>query len=302
MTLPTLQQLRYLVAVADHLHFGRAAQECAVTQSALSSGLQELERLLDVTLVDRTKRRVALTPAGEDIARRAREVLVRAQDLVEAARSASKPLSTEIRLGVLPTIGPYLLPRVLARLREAHPDLRVYLREEQTEMLLEGVRSGRLDAAWIALPYDTGELVVRELGWDAMWVAVPPDHPLARAEAVDAQDLGDAPLLLLEDGHCLREHALEACHRRAGANEVFQATSLRTLVEMVAGRLGLTLLPGVAVASETGGRSDVVARPLRERSGRCLALVWRPRAAREPEYELLAEVVEPVVREMAGAG
>lgn len=301
MTLPTLQQLRYLVAVADHLHFGRAAQECAVTQSALSSGIQELERLLDVTLVDRTKRRVALTPAGEDIARRARDVLVRAQDLVEAARSASKPLSTEIRLGVIPTIGPYLLPRVLARLREAHPDLRVYLREEQTEMLLEGVRAGRLDAALIALPYDTGELAVRELGWDAMWVAVPSDHPLARAVEVDAGDLGRAPLLLLEDGHCLREHALEACHLRAGSNEVFQATSLRTLVEMVAGHLGLTLLPGVAVASETGGRSDVVARPLRERSGRCIALVWRPRAAREQEYALLADVVEPVVREAAEA-
>lgn len=300
MILPTLQQLRYLVAVADHLHFGRAAQECAVTQSALSSGIQELERLLDVTLVDRTKRRVSLTPAGEEIVRRARDVLVRAQDLVEVARSVSKPLSTEVRLGVIPTIGPYLLPAVLARLRSAHPELRVYLREEQTEVLLDGVRAGRLDAALIALPYDTGDLVVRELGWDAMWVAVPADHALAREAEVDADDLGAAPLLLLEDGHCLREHALEACRLRAGANEVFQATSLRTLVEMVAGHLGLTLLPGVAVESETAGRSDVVARPLRERNGRCIALVWRRRAAREQEYELLADLMEPVVREVAG--
>lgn len=298
MTLPTLQQLRYLVALAEHLHFGRAASACGVTQSALSAGIQELERLLGVTLVERTQRRVMLTAVGAGIVGRAAELLVGAQDLVESARVSAAPLSTPLRLGVIPTIGPYLLPLVLARLRSSYPDLGVYLREEQTARLTEGLRSGALDAAVVALPYDLGDLVVRDVGADPLLVACAPSHPLAQERVIDEEDLDAARLLLLEDGHCLRDQALEACRLRAETNEVFQATSLRTLVEMVAGELGVTFMPGMAVEAETAGRADVVVRPLSGRKERRIALVWRRRAAREHEYQLLADEIE---RSLGGA-
>ena len=238
--LPTLRQLRYLVAVAEHRHFGRAADDCLVTQSTLSAGIRELESVLGVTLIGRSKRHVALTPLGEDIVKRAQALLRTADELVDAAQVGGLPLTGLLRLGVIPTVGPYLLPKALPELREAYPGLRPYLREEQTPRLLDMLGRGRLDAGVIALPYATGELETMLLAEDALLVACPKGHAFAGRGSISGSELAGEPIMLLEDGHCLRNHALTACRLLPGqANEDLQATSLSTLVQMVGGGLGL---------------------------------------------------------------
>src|SRR5579883_2543205 len=219
--LPTPRQLRYLCALADHLHFGRAAAACAVTQSTLSAGIQELEAMLGVTL----------TPLGRELALRARQLLRDSEDMVALARSLGEPLAGELRLGVIPTIGPYLLPPALPLIRARHPRLRLYLREEPTAELIEGLEAGRLDCILIALPYEIGDLARMPIGKDDLFLVCPASHPLAAAAAVPPGSLAEAAMLLLEDGHCLRRHALEACELSGpGRHEVFQGTSLKTLV------------------------------------------------------------------------
>jgi LysR family transcriptional regulator, hydrogen peroxide-inducible genes activator len=289
--LPTLRQLRYLVAVAEHGHFGRAAEECLVTQSTLSAGIRELEDVLGVTLVGRSKRHVAMTPLGEDIVQRAQALLRAADELVDAARVGSLPLTGLLRLGVIPTVGPYLLPKALPELRRAYPDLRLYLREEQTARLLDMLGRGRLDCGVIALPYLTGELETMVLGEDALLVACPKGHAFARRGTVSDSDLAGQPLMLLEDGHCLRNHALTACRLAPGqANEDLQATSLSTLVQMVGSGLGLTLVPELAVEVETRGEPDIAVVPFADgRPVRKIALVWRPDSVRGRDLRLLGE-------------
>src|SRR5262252_5778631 len=232
--LPSLRQLRYLVAVADRLNFRAAAESSFVTQSTLSAGIKELESLLGVELVERDKRSVRLTSAGEAVVAKAREVLAQAQDLVETARGAAEPLSGPFRLGVIPTIAPFLLPALAPKLRGSYPRLKLYLREDLTERLLERLRGAELDAALIALPYDTGELAVRELFRDEFWFVARDDDPLAREKAVAVEQLAPREIVLLEEGHCLREHAIVACgpRRRSDAAPQVEATSLATLVQM----------------------------------------------------------------------
>lgn len=292
--LPTLRQLRYLVALADHRHFGRAAEACLATQSTLSAGLQELEGLLGATLVERTKRRVLMTPLGEEVAARARDLLRGAEDIVELVHSAAEPLSGPLRLGVIPTVGPYLLPRVLGPLREAYPRLRLYLREDLTARLLERLDGGELDAVLLALPYDADELETLVLFDDPFLLACPPGHPLASGEAVPPEALMAGELLLLEEGHCLREHALAACRMAAGQSrgerrEQLLATSLATLVQMVAGGLGITLLPRLAVDNGVLAGTGLVVRPVAgEETGRKIGLAWRRSSSRKGEFRLLA--------------
>jgi LysR family hydrogen peroxide-inducible transcriptional activator len=300
---PTLRQLRYLVAVAEHRHFGRAADDCFVTQSTLSAGIRELETVLGVTLIGRTKRSVELTPLGEDIVLRAQAILSAADELVEAAQAGEEPLAGLVRLGVIPTIAPYLLPRVLGYLRAAYPRLRLYLREEQTGRLLDLVGRSRLDGAIIALPYEVGPLEVVKLGEDPLLVACPADHPLAARSSVREADLQGQPLLLLEDGHCLRDHALTACRLLPGqANEEFQATSMSTLVQMVASGLGITLLPRLAVDIELRREAGVRAVPIAGgRPSREIALCWRRGASRERDLTLLAQVLKPALAAPAPA-
>ena len=299
--LPTPRQLRYLCALADHLHFGRAAAACAVTQSTLSAGLQELEATLGATLVERTKRRVMLTPLGHELAGRARQLLREGEDMVALARSRAEPLSGELRLGVIPTIGPYLLPAALPLIRARHPRLRLYLREEQTAELIAGLEAGRLDLIVIALPYETGELATMPLGKDSLLLVCPADHPLARSPAVAPARLAEAEMLLLEDGHCLRHHALEACELAAPRrHEVFQGTSLKTLVAMVAGGLGVTLLPALAVDSEIGNDPGLVARPLAASAAREIALAWRKSSPREAEFRLFGTLLREAGEGMLG--
>ncbi|MFO1153288.1 MAG: hydrogen peroxide-inducible genes activator [Rhodospirillales bacterium] len=291
--IPTLRQLRYLVALADHRHFGRAAEECLVTQSTLSAGIQELEALLGVTLIERGRRQATPTPLGEEIVGRARALLRAAEELAEAADTGKRPLSGTLRMGVIPTIGPYLLPPRLQQVRARYPGLRLYLREEQTARLLDLIVRGRLDAAIIALPYDIGPLEAIGLGSERLMVACPVGHALASRERIAASDLDGQRLLMLEDGHCLRNHALTACRLAPGrSNEDLQGTSLGTLVQMVASGFGLTFLPEMAAEVERRMAPEVVVLPLEsEAPAREIALVFRPASQRRTDLELLADML-----------
>lgn len=290
---PTLKQLRYLCAVAEKLHFGRASKACFVTQSTLSAGILELERGLGCRLLERDNRRVMLTPTGRETVERAQRILEQVEALSAAARGDDRPMSRPMRCGVIPTIAPFVLPGVLAELRERYPQLQVMIREGLSASLLEGLRSGELDLVLLALPYPTRGLETMPLFDEPFRVAFHASHPLAGRDAVDGSVLERERMLLLEDGHCLRDHALQAC--RLGADRVttpFQATSLHTLVQMVANGIGITLLPEMAC---TGGMLDglpVDTRPLDEDAPtRSIALVWRGSSSRADEFRRFGEVV-----------
>jgi len=297
--LPSLRQLRYLIALSEHLNFRVAAEACFVTQSTLSAGLKELESLLDVSLVERDTRSVRLTDIGNEVVARARTLLAQAQDLVEVARLAQQPLSGSVRLGVIPTIAPFMLPGLLPPLRAAHPQLKLYLREDQTERLLERLRSGDLDVALIALPYDTGELLARKLFKDEFWFVARADDPLAQAKEVAVRAVRQGDILLLEEGHCLREHAIAACGtRKANAESRVEATSLHTLIQMVEGGLGVTLLPEMTLKAGILNGTSLVARPFSSQvPARDIALATRPTSAHRRDFDLLAEFIVARARE-----
>jgi LysR family transcriptional regulator, hydrogen peroxide-inducible genes activator len=289
--LPTLRQLAYLVELSEHLNFRIAAEARFVTQSTLSAGIKELETLLGVQLVERDNRNVRLTTVGEDVVGRAREILAAATDLAEAARSATRPLSGPLRLGAIPTIAPYLLPNLLPALRRAHADLALYLREDLTERLLERLRAGRLDVALIALPFDTGDLYVRELFPDEFSFVARAADPAVREKDVALRKIDFGEMLLLEEGHCLRDHVIAACGpRRGGWESRVEATSLTTLLQMVEGGLGMTLLPELALEAGILKGTGLVARPLSPPvPARMLALVARRTSPRRRDADLLAE-------------
>jgi len=290
--LPSLRHLRYLVALADALHFGRAAEACFVTQSTLSAGLKELERQLGVTLVERTKRRVMVTPLGDEVVARARRLLSAAGEIADLVRAAAEPLSGPLNLGVIPTVAPFLLPKVLAKVRKAHPKLKLHLVEDLTARLLERLIAGELDLALIALPYRAPEIETLELGDDPFLLATPAGHPLAGHGHFAAGELEKAPLLLLEEGHCLRDHALAACRLAAAApaGERLQATSLHTLTQMVAGGMGVTLLPQMAVDAGLAKGTGITTTRLDDPGAkRKIGLAWRPSSPRKAEFRTLAE-------------
>jgi LysR family transcriptional regulator, hydrogen peroxide-inducible genes activator len=289
-TLPTLRQLAYLVELSRHLHFGAAAQAQFVTQSTLSAGIKELETLLGVQLVERDRRHVRLTAVGADVVARARDLLAAATDLAESARSAARPLCGSLRLGAIPTVAPYLLPGVLPALRRAHPELKLYLREDVTRGLLERLRTGALDVALIALPFDTGDLYVRELFRDEFAFVARRDDPAVRAGDVAVRRLDAGDMLLLEEGHCLRDHVIAACGSRRGGGEApVEATSLTTLIQMVEGGLGVTLLPGITLDAGILKGTRLLARPFAPPvPSRTLALVARHTASRR-DTDLLAD-------------
>lgn len=290
--LPSLRHLRYLATLAETKHFGRAAEACLVTQSTLSAGLKELETQLGVTLVERTKRRVMVTPLGEEVVARSRRLLSAAGEIVDLVRAAAEPLSGPLALGVIPTVAPFLLPKVLARVRKAHPKLKLHLVEDLTARLLERLAAGELDLALIALPYRAPDIETLELGDDPFLLATPAGHPLAGHKHVDARELERAPLLLLEDGHCLRDHALAACRlaEAAPAGERLQATSLHTLAQMVAGGMGVTLLPQMAVDAGLAKGTGITTTRLDDPGAtRKIGFAWRPSSARKAEFKTLAE-------------
>lgn len=291
---PTLRQLEYLVAVADRGGFHRAARACGVSQPGLSAQIRQLEGLLDLCLLERDHRRVRLTAAGEEIARRARAVLAETRGLVEAARSLQRPLCGPLRIGVIPTVAPYLLPHALPRVRRRHPELRLGLVEATTAELVAALGRGDLDLLLLALEASLDGLATRVLFRDPFHVALPPGHRLAGRRRLREADLADEPVLLLEDGHCLRAQVLEVC-RTGGARELgdFRATSLATLVELVRGGAGLTLLPELALRVE-GRRAALALVPFASPAPfRTIGLAWRPSSGRTHEYELLAESLAP---------
>ncbi len=289
--LPTLKQLQYLVALKEHGHFGRAAEASFVTQSTLSAGLRELELLIGVTLVERTRRVVRFTPLGDQIVAKARKVLREAEELGDLARAAGKPLSGEMRLSVIPTIAPFLLPRVLPRLRRDYPELKLYLREEPSAAACDSLQSGRADCVLLALPYACGDVVTEPLFADRLFVAFPDsDENAAAKAAIRPAEIDEARLLLLEDGHCLKDHALAACNRpELRAEATMLGTSLHTVVQMVDNGLGLTILPELAIRGGILEHTGITARPLdAERAERTVALAWRPASPRERDFRLLA--------------
>jgi LysR family hydrogen peroxide-inducible transcriptional activator len=293
--LPTIKQLQYLVALHEHGHFGRAAESCFVSQSTLSAGIRELESLLGVTLVERSRRVVRFTALGEQVVDKAHRLLREAEELSDLVQAAGKPLSGTIRMSVIPTIAPFLLPRILPRLRKERPELKLFLREETSQDAVESLHHGRVDCVLLALPFSTGDVEYAHIADDRLFVAFPKDDPRDPPEEIPASMVEDLSiggrLLLLEDGHCLRDHALAACNRpelRASATMI--GTSLHTLVQMVDNNLGLTMLPEMALDAGILGGTNVVARPLRSKNAtREIALVWRKNSPRTEEFKLLAE-------------
>jgi LysR family hydrogen peroxide-inducible transcriptional activator len=289
--LPTLRQLQYLKLLSEHGSFSRAAEAAHVSQPALSAGVQELERVLGAPVVERTRGGVILTAVGAETVRRAGDVLARAEDLVEAARGAGKPLSGRFRLGVIPTVAPFLLPIGLPVLKQRFPQLRLYLREDLTPRLIAALKTGALDAAIIALPYDTTGLEHARIGDDAILAAAPAAHPLAAGLSIDPHDLVRGDMILLEDGHCLRDQALSACNIEAPKGEdVFAATSLHTLVQMVGSGLGISFVPQMAVSAGLTDSDTIAVRPLEGgHATREIVVAWRAGSSREHEGALLAE-------------
>ncbi|CAA9310620.1 MAG: Hydrogen peroxide-inducible genes activator _ OxyR [uncultured Lysobacter sp.] len=276
-----LRDLRYLLALADHRHFGRAAEASFVSQPTLSTQIRKLEEELGVALVERAPRRVMLTPVGMDIAERARRVIAEVDQMAEIARRSQDPEAGTVRLGLFPTLAPYLLPHVVPRLRERFPRLELLLVEEKTDQLLARLRDGRLDAAVLALPLNDEQLHIEPLFDEPFLLAVPKRHPLAAQSSLAPGDLDDQHLLLLEEGHCLREQALDVC-RLAGGDERdgFRATSLETLRQMVAAGVGMTLLPMLSVQPPVPVSADIALLPFEgEAPHRRIAMVWRRSSA-----------------------
>ena len=288
--LPTIKQLQYLVALHEHGHFGRAAEASFVSQSTLSAGIRELESLLGVVLVERSRRVVRFTPLGNQVVAKAHRLLREAEELSELVQASGKPLSGELRMSVIPTIAPFFLPRILPRLRRERPQLKLFLREETSEHAIESLHHGRADCVLIALPFATGEVESETICQDALYVAFPKDDPRDPPAEIPPSMIDETRLLLLEDGNCLKEHALAACNRpemRASATMI--GTSLHTLVQMVDNGLGLTMLPEMAIRAGILHETNVVARPLKGRNtSREIALVWRANSPRAEEFRLLA--------------
>jgi LysR family hydrogen peroxide-inducible transcriptional activator len=293
MIFPTLKQLQYLTALHEFGHFGKAADACFVTQSTLSAGLRELETALDVMLVERTKRVVRFTPVGEHVVRKAYIILREAAELTHLVKAANAPLTGEVRLGVIPTIAPFFLPRVLPSIRAHYPSLRLYLREEMSHIACEALARGQLDCVLLALPYACGDVEIFPLFEDPFYCAFHQDALYGSREQIFPDDINNESLLLLEDGHCFKDQALAACDRpELRADRAILATSLHTMVQMVDNKLGQAFLPKMALDAGILRDTQVVAKPFAsERAKRSIALVWRRSSPREGEFQLLAQAL-----------
>ncbi|UWS10212.1 hydrogen peroxide-inducible genes activator [Phaeobacter inhibens] len=303
----TLRQLRFLVAVADELNFSRAAERCYVSQPTLSVGLKELEDRLGVTLAERTKRSVILTPVGAEIAERARKLLQDSREIEEMAAAQASPEGGTLRMGAIPTIGPFLIPRAMPALKSSFPDLQLYLREEMTGQLLEGVHSGRLDLVIYAEPYAPAGLDTLHLFDDGYHLAAPPavsplsPRPSQPDVGLRGADLDGRQLMLLEQGHCLHRHALSAFPERdIQQDESFAATSLSTLISMVSEGLGITLLPDLAVDAGVAAGQDVVMTPLADACPRRVTLGWRPTSVRADLFRKIGTVLRQARGSLTG--
>lgn len=292
--LPSLRQLGYLVALAQHLSFTRAAAACFVTQSTLSAGLKELEATLGATLVERDRQSVLMTPLGLEVAARARGLLAAAGDLARLAAAAAEPMTGTLRLGAIPTLAPFLLPRILPGLRAKYPQLKLLLREDVSANLLQRLAEGQLDFVLLALPYDIGDMQVRPLFDDEFWLVGREDDAALKARRATVSAPVAERLVLLEEGHCLRQHTLAACPRDEPSNRSgVEATSLLTLVQMVESGIGLALVPEIALSSGLLKGSKLVARPLTPPvPKRSIVLLARRSSARLAEFAALGDFIE----------
>jgi LysR family hydrogen peroxide-inducible transcriptional activator len=290
-----LRDLQYLVALAETRHFGRAAERCHVSQPTLSAQLRKLEEFLGVALVERRPRRVALTAPGEAVVQRARRMLQDAEDIRGLARASQDPLSGPLKVGLIPTLGPYLLPRFAPKVARALPKLSLLLHEYQTAPLVERTLDGDLDLAILALPAETRGLATRTLFSEPFLVAMPARHRLAAKKQVRAADLEGEKLLLLEEGHCLRDQALEVCRHVGTEEQAFRATSLETLRQMVASGLGLTLLPELAAAGPFAATRGLIVRPLAPPAPhRVIGAAWRRSTSRCAAIGAVCDIVAAV--------
>ena len=298
MEMPTIRHLECLVAVADTLSFRRAAARCHISQPALSAQIKQLETLLGLSLFERDKRRVLTTKAGEVVAEKARLILADLRELSDVSRLFQAPLSGVFRMGVIPTIAPYFLPRAVNAIHDAFPQAQLTLREDQTHRLLASLERGDLDVLLLALEVELGGMKTMAIMEDPFWLTVPCGHRLAGRKRVRLKDLNGEQILLLEDGHCLRDQALEIC-RLAEASELhdFRASSPTTLVQMVAGGMGVTLVPEIALEYECSPERQLSAVPFGgEKPKRTIGLVYRPSSLRHHEFEVLAELLREKVR------
>ena len=299
-----LRDLQYLVALAEHRHFGRAAAASFVSQPTLSTQIRKLENELGMPLVERAPRRVMLTPAGHEILERARRILAEVEQLKESARRTRDPEAGTVRLGIFPTLGPYLLPHVVPNIRERFPRLELLLVEEKTEVILRQLREGRLDAGVLALPLHDEQLHIEFLFEEQFLLAVPQAHPLARRGTLSLDDLAHESLLLLEDGHCMRDQALDVC-ALAGAGEKtgFRATSLETLRQMVAANVGITLLPALSVKPPVARSEAIHLLRFREsQPSRRIAMVWRRSSAMSEFLLKLAQLFRSLPKALLKPG
>ena len=293
MNLPSIKQLKYLRALAEHKHFGRAAQACYVSQSALSTGINELENNLGVVLFERGSK-VFVTPIGLKLVEEARQILTMLDNFVEHAVQASGDYQSDLRLGVIPTIAPFLLPKLLKALRQRGDKQKLYIREDLSPNLLNMLGNGDLDILLFALPYNTQNYHTHRLFDDELVLCLPKSHVLSDKEDISVRDLTTQNLLLLEDGHCLREQSLKACNLRSNDLSIpYQATSLNTLVQMVANNIGMTLLPEMAARANITHDTDTQIRHIKTKTNisREIALVWRNNSPRKAEFERLAELI-----------
>ena len=297
----TLRQLRYLNALAQHRHFGRAAEACAVTQPALSMQIRDLEKELEAELIERKPGEIVLTEIGMEVARRGEAVLAATRDLVDYARHRGRTLSGRLKLGIIPTLAPYLLPKVLPALQARYPDMTVELRETQTKILLKELTGGELDVAVLALPLPDGEFETLRLFEDPFLLAVPADDPLPATARVDAHDVDERRLILLEEGHCLRDQALAYCATARTADTPLHlgATSLATVMQMVAHGYGVTLLPQIAADVEARNGHVRLLRFAAPEPGRQVGLAWRRTSPRKGDFIALGKIIVEAVRSLA---
>ena len=300
----TLRQLRYLAALAKHGHFGRAAEACAVTQPALSMQIRDLERILGVKLVERRPGDAMLTDVGREITRRGEDLLAASRDLIDFARHRGRPLSGRLALGMISSLAPYLLPRILPQLQVHFPELRLELRETQTRQLVDDIKSGALDAAMLALPLGDSDIATMSLFEDLFLLAVPSDDPRPQDCRIKVGEIDQSRLILLEDGHCLRDQALAFCATAArgatGAGSMaFAASSLSTVMQMVASGYGVTLIPQIAADVERRDHRVKFLRLEDPQPGRTIGLAFRRTSPRQADFAALGEVVKASIEGLA---
>ncbi len=291
----TLRELRYFVALADRAHFGRAAADCNISQPTMSTQIRKLEESLGWTLIERNARSFALTPMGQQVAEKARQIVAQVDDLLSSTRAPRGPLEGPLNLGVFPTLAPYFLPQLIPLVKGRYPQLQLVIHEDLTQHLLDRLRNYQIDAALLALPVDADDVDEAPLFDEPFWFACPPQHRLAQSKNISEADLYDEPMLLLADGHCLRGHALAACGRQTandGGLDDFRAASLETICQLVSAGFGCTLLPALAARMPQGAERTFVVRPLQSaNASRRVGLVWRKGYPKSRDLWSLANLI-----------